>query len=430
MAIEPNSNGNLDISHRVRAQYTRAPFPPVSFFPIVTGPPREHIWLYSFTEAYYHAFRSYRPPAGRRILDAGCGTGHGIVQIRHQAPGAEVHACDFSAKSLEIARQRIAAMGEEPVTFHELNLLDLSSLPGKFDAIFCSGVVHHTADPVRALAQLKSKLKPDGVLYLMLYSQFGRRETLLMQRALKLLCQDPTDQQEGLRLGRLIFDGLPPANPIATWERVKWNNNHRQHAEAFIDMYVNANEKNYTMGAVVADLAAAGLKFLRFANAHEWVLANRMNAHPDLLARFNALPPLAQSEVMENLFPNQDQYLFFATHTENAAVPPAWLTANSLVGWKDQLTAIRSPLAAALTANPDPAGYILWTGYFGHRTRLDGSALQLLNGCAGQQSAGAIAAAWEHQEPTSRQGKGLEWLRQFEGNGLIYFKSVAAGSPG
>ena len=430
MADEPNSDGNKEISSRVHAQYTRAPFPPVSFFPIMTGPPRERIWLYSYTEAYYHAFRSYRQPAGRRILDAGCGTGHGIVQIRHQAPGAEVHACDFSAQSLDIARQRIAGMGGEPVTFHELNLLDLSSLPGEFDAIFCSGVVHHTADPVKALAELKSKLKPDGVLYLMLYSQFGRRETLLMQRALKLLCQDPTDQQEGLRLGRLIFDGLPPANPIATWERVKWNNNHRQHAEAFIDMYVNANEKNYTMGGVASDLAASGLKLLRFANANEWALANRMNAHPDLLARFNALPPLAQSEVIENLFPNQDQYLFFVTHVENVAAQPAWLTANSCVGWENQWTAIRSPLAAALAPKPDPAGFTLWTGYFGSHTRLDRCALELLNGCAGQQSVGAIAAAWEQQEPASRQGKGLECLRQLEANGLIYFKRLADGSPG
>ena len=430
MAGEPNFDENQEISSRVQAQYTRAPFPPVSFFPIVTGPPAGRIWLYSYPEVAYHAFRSYRRPAGRRILDAGCGTGHGIVQIRHQAPGAEVHACDFSAQSLAIARQRIAAMGGEPVTFHALNLLDLSSLPGQFDAIFCSGVVHHTADPVRALAQLKSKLKPDGVLYLMLYSQFGRRETLLMQRALKLLCQDPTDQQEGLRLGRLIFDGLPPANPIATWERVKWSNNHRQHAEAFIDMYVNANEKNYTIGGVAADLAAAGLKFLRFANAHEWVLANRMNAHPDLVARFDALPPLAQSEVMENLFPNQDQYLFFATHAETEPVQPDWLSANSLVGWADQLTAIRSPLAVSLTAKPGPDGFIFWAGYFGQRTRLDDSAMQLLNRCDGRQTVRAIAATWEHQPPATRQGKGLEWLRLLEANGLIYFKSLADGSPG
>ena len=424
MATGPNSDGANDISSRVREQYTRAPFPPVSFFPIVSGPPAQRIWLYSYTEACYHAFREYRLPAGRRILDAGCGTGHGIVQIRHQAPGAEVHACDFSAQSLAIARQRIAAMGGEPVTFHELNLLDLAGLPGQFDAIFCSGVVHHTADPVRALAQLKSKLKPDGVLYLMLYSQFGRRETLLMQRALKLLCPDPTDQQEGLRLGRLVFDGLPPANPIATWERVKWNNNHRQHAEAFIDMYVNANEKNYTVAGVFADLAAAGLKFLRFANAHEWVLANRMNAHPDLLARFNALAPLAQYEVIENLFPHQDQYLFFVTHAENDPPQPGWLATGSLAGWEDQLTAVRSPLAASLTSVADPNGYFWWAGYFGQRTRLDAGAVRLLNGCDRRRSLREVCAEWGRQQPAGLRDKGLEWLRMLEAYGLIYFTNA------
>jgi len=38
------------------------------------------------------------------------------VQIRHQAPGAEVHAFDFSARSLEFARRKIEALGGEPVT--------------------------------------------------------------------------------------------------------------------------------------------------------------------------------------------------------------------------------------------------------------------------------------------------------------------------
>ena len=131
-------------------------------------------------------------------------------------------------------------------------------------SIFCSGVVHHTADPVRALQELKSKLKPDGVLYLMLYSQFGRRPTMLMQRAIKMLSRNPKDQQEGLQVGRMLFDALPSTNPIATWEREKWSDNHRAHPEAFIDMYVNANEKNYSIREVYADLAAAGLQFVRF----------------------------------------------------------------------------------------------------------------------------------------------------------------------
>jgi 2-polyprenyl-3-methyl-5-hydroxy-6-metoxy-1,4-benzoquinol methylase len=423
-ATSPSRGRDAVIGGAVREQYTRAPFPPVSFFPIVQGPPQQRIWVYSFTEAYYHAFRVYRRPAGKRLLDAGCGTGHGIVQIRHQAPGAEVHAFDFSARSLDFARHRIEALGGESVTFHELDILDLSGLPGQFDAIFCSGVVHHTADPVRALAQLKSKLKPDGVLYLMLYSQFGRRESILMHRAIKLLCKDPTDQFEGLEVGRMLFDGLPPSNPIATWERVKWSNNHRKHAEAFIDMYVNANEKDYTISEVFRDLEVAGLRFLRFANPHQWDLLARMRAAPELVERFNSLPLLAQYEVIEHIFPEQDQYLFVATHAQSGVAKPGWLEAGSLVGWESRLTAIRSPFAAAQGQVEGQTGQALWTGYFGQAARLDTFAVDLLESCDGQRSLAAICEAWEHKHGSQVRGKGLEFLQMMEDRGLLYLVQI------
>jgi len=425
METHPIPEPEAIVSERVRTQYTRAPFPPVSFYPIVNGPPQQRIWLYSFTETFYHAFRVLRKPAGVRLLDAGCGTGHGIQQIRHLAPGAEVHACDFSAESLALARRRIDALGGEPVTFHELNLLDLSALPGKFDAIFCSGVVHHTANPVRALQQLKSKLKPDGVLYLMLYSQFGRRPTLLMQRAIKLLSRNPADQQEGLRWGRMLFDGLPAANPIATWEREKWGDNHRQHAEAFIDMYVNANEKNYSVREIYHDLAAAGLRFCRFSNPHSWDLAGQMSAAPELLERYRALPELEQFELVEHLFPDQDQYLFVATHEENTRAMPEWVSRGSLVGMEDRLTAVRSPFAQELKiAKPRP-GFSLWKGYFEQAAWLDPHTLDLLARCDGQLSLKEIAAGWEQRHGAEVQGKGAEFLRQLESYGLVYLADRA-----
>ena len=408
----------------VRQQYTQAPFPPVGLFPIVKGSPKKLIWSYSFAEVYYHAFRIYREPAGKRLLDAGCGTGHGIIQIRHQAPGAEVHAFDFSPKSLELAQQRVEAMGGEPVTFHEMDILELTSLPGQFDAIFCSGVVHHTANPIRALIQLKSKLKPDGVLYLMLYSQYGRRETILMQRAIKLMCKDPTDQREGLRVGRQIFDCLPPRNPIVVWERTRWSNNHRKHDEAFIDMYVNANEKDYTIRGVCEDLSAAGLKFLRFTDPHLWHLSGRMKAPSELIERFNALPPLGQYEIMENLFPDHDQYAFVATHEECPVTPPAWLSGGLLAPQEDKLTAMRSPFAKTLGPEPGRPGSTLWAGYFGARARLNKDSIDLLNSCDGRYSVKKIVEVWEQSHPAVAQGKGLLNIHTMEYYGLIYLKEI------
>lgn len=425
MDTKQSTESEISISERVRKQYSQAPFPPMSLFPIQSGSPKQPIWLYGFTEAYYHAFRVYRKPSGVRLLDAGCGTGHGVRQIRHLAPGAEVHACDFSPSSLAHARKRIEALREGDVTFHEMNLLDLSALPGKFDAIFCSGVVHHTANPVQALQQLKSKLKPDGVLFLMLYSRFGRRPTILMQQVIKLLTQNSNDQQEGLRLGRMIFDGLPPRNPIATWEREKWSNNHRQHAEAFIDMYVNANEKNYSVREVYEDLASAGLRFVRFSNPQAWNLAERMAAHPELIKRFSGLSKLEQYDLIEQLFPDQDQYLFFATHAENTMPLPEWVNSRTFSGWEDRLTAIRSPLALAVENAPSKPGTLAWRGYFGRTVFLDNLSFELLEDCDGKRSIKQIVHAWDERHQSRSTDKGMEFIRMMEFYGLIYLTELA-----
>jgi len=426
MNKKPTPERETSVSERVRSQYTAAPFPPVSYFPVVSGPPQHRTWLYSFTEIYYHAFRKLRHPAGARLLDAGCGTGHGVHQIRHLAPGAEVHACDFSPSSLAIARQRIEALGGEPVTFHELDLLDLRKLPGKFDAIFCSGVVHHTADPVRALQELKSKLKPDGVLYLMLYSQFGRRPSMLMQRAIKLLSRNPKDQQEGLQVGRMLFDALPSTNPIATWEREKWSDNHRAHPEAFIDMYVNANEKDYSIREVYADLAAAGLQFVRFDKPQLWQLGARMTLPQELQARFQALPALGQYEVIEHLFPDRDQYMFMATHAGKPAALPAWLVRGSLAGLEHRFTATRSTFIAEINPTTPQPGFSYWSGYFEILTQLDTLTRDLLNRCDGKDSVADVIAGWEKAHGTLVQGRGAEFIRMLEARGLVYLSEIAA----
>jgi len=54
---------------------------------------------------------------------------------------------------------------------------------------------------------------------------------------------------------------------------------------------------------------------------------------------------------------------------------------------------------------PDSTGHVVWAGYFGQQTRLDGSAVTLLNGCDGRRSLRAVCAEWERQQPVALHGK-------------------------
>lgn len=394
-----------EISQRVRQQYEDAPFPPVSAFPVRSEVDR--VWLYSFSEVYYHAFGEWREPAQARLLDAGCGTGMGIQQIRHLAPGAEVHACDLSNASLQVAARRIEVLNQGTVTFHQMDLLDLSALPGQFDAIFCSGVVHHTGDPVQALRQLKSKLKPDGVLYLMLYSRFGRRPTMLMRRVLQLLEAD-------VPLGSQLLAALPKDHFLARWEYETKGGLNLTHREWFIDTYLNAQEKNYSIGEVFSDLREAGLRFVRFAHPQWWELHNRLQAPPEIARRFAELPEQQRYELMENLFSDQEEYFFLAAHEEYRPVG----STRDPAGW----TAVRSSFARNRGVQAD--GGSLWQGYFGAGLSVDSYFEELLESCNGQQSLQEMCATWNVAHPQDPPEMSLAVLSEMERQGVLFFREL------
>jgi len=97
--------------------------------------------------------------AGRRILDAGCGSGPLMEALRDQ--GAIVTGFDKSAGMLELARRRLG--GDADLQVAELS----SPLPfpdGTFDDVIASLVLHYLEDWGTALTELRRVLKPGGRL--------------------------------------------------------------------------------------------------------------------------------------------------------------------------------------------------------------------------------------------------------------------------
>jgi SAM-dependent methyltransferase len=96
---------------------------------------------------------------GRRILDAGCGSGPITVKLRDR--GATVAGFDSSAEMLALARKRL---GPEA----DLRAADLASpLPypdDTFDDVIAALVLHYLQDWTGPLAELRRVLKPGGRL--------------------------------------------------------------------------------------------------------------------------------------------------------------------------------------------------------------------------------------------------------------------------
>ena len=97
--------------------------------------------------------------AGRRILDAGCGSGPLFAALRDR--GAEVSGIDLSAGMLEKARKRLGADADLQVA----DLADPLPFPDEsFDDVIASLVLHYLKDWKPTLAEIRRVLKPGGRL--------------------------------------------------------------------------------------------------------------------------------------------------------------------------------------------------------------------------------------------------------------------------
>ncbi len=114
-----------------------------------------------------HVLAAVPQAAFARALDAGCGTGVCSLALAERA--GRVVAFDLSDGSLRTARRLAEGAGAERFTFAQGSLLQLPFRDAAFDLVWSWGVVHHTADPARALDELARVLRPGGTLVLALY---------------------------------------------------------------------------------------------------------------------------------------------------------------------------------------------------------------------------------------------------------------------
>lgn len=97
--------------------------------------------------------------AGRRILDAGCGSGPVSAALRDR--GAVVTGIDASAGMLAVARRRLG----DDADLHVVDVRDpLPFADGAFDDVVASLVLHYLEDWGPTLAEMRRVLRPGGRL--------------------------------------------------------------------------------------------------------------------------------------------------------------------------------------------------------------------------------------------------------------------------
>jgi ubiquinone/menaquinone biosynthesis C-methylase UbiE len=99
-----------------------------------------------------------RLTASARVLDAGCGTGHGTAILAEHARSAV--GIDVSPPAIEDARRD----HEKRAEFLEADMRRLPFSDGEFDAVVCFEAISHLAEPGLALDELRRVLARGGLL--------------------------------------------------------------------------------------------------------------------------------------------------------------------------------------------------------------------------------------------------------------------------
>lgn len=330
------------ISANVEKLYDTYPFPPE---PLLDEPPPGYNWRWNWQAAY--GFCTGQAPSTQavRILDAGCGTGVGTEYLVHLNPEATVVGIDLSAGALAVAQERCRKSGADRVEFHHLSLFDVDQLSGEFDLINCVGVLHHTPDPIGGIQALAKKLTPGGLLHVFVYAELGRWEIKLMQEAIGLLQGNQRGNfQDGVAIGRRLFETLPETNRLRQREEERWSWENKRD-ECFADMYVHPQEIDYNINTVFELIEASGLEFLGFSNPQVWSLERLVGQAPELIARAANLDQRQRYRLIELLDPSTiTHYEFFLARpplprpdwANDAALLAAIPTPNPcLDGWRD-----------------------------------------------------------------------------------------------
>lgn len=123
-------------------------------------------------EPHIPAFAQFERWAGKRVLEVGCGIGTDTINFARA--GATVTAVDLSTESLALARRRAEVFGlADKIRFFAANAEQLSSVVPvqQYDLVYSFGVIHHTPDPQRAVAEVRKFMSKSSEFRMMVYAK-------------------------------------------------------------------------------------------------------------------------------------------------------------------------------------------------------------------------------------------------------------------
>ena len=240
----------------IRDFYTSHPFPP----PVANLDRAREMWRdENIHRAEHHLLwpeTAYR--ADLDVLIAGCGTWQAAkYAICH--PAAHVVGIDVSSTSLEHTERLKQNYDLANLEVRQLAVENVAELDRGFDLIICTGVLHHLVDPDTGLRALRSVLKPDGAMNLMVYAPYGRDGVYMMQEYCRRLGVGTS--QEEIRDLVTVLRSLPEHHPLLA---TQGGSREFPNADALADAVLNPRDRSYSVSQLYDFVESNGLKLSRW----------------------------------------------------------------------------------------------------------------------------------------------------------------------
>ena len=322
---------------KVKRQYEAMPYPPCN--PQDDKKRLVLTWLEDLPMINHYCFAGKQSFKKRfRALVAGGGTGDATIFLAEQlraigATDAEIVHLDMSEASIALARERARIRGLDNITWVNYSLLSLPALGlGQFDYINCSGVLHHLADPDLGLRALRSVLKNDGAIGLMLYATTGRTGVYQLQALMRLINGGQTgqqaDAQRKIANTRELLGSLPPSNWFMRSEDL--HHDHKLGDAGIYDLLLHSQDRSYTVGELFdwlgsdtpdghgLHLAFSDVQRGRSPYLPHMVLGSKPTA---MAAELRKLPLRQQYEMAELMIGNIITHSLYVTQNASGTAP-------------------------------------------------------------------------------------------------------------
>ena len=241
------------MSDPVQKHYQSYPYP---HYPLIASVRRCDTYALNLDALWGRFNRMLPPPEAKKILIAGCGT-FAPYPWSVANPDVPITALDLSEKSLRRARLHCALHGRTNIIYRCGDLSDQAAIDGEFGLIDSYGVLHHLEDPLAGLKSLERRLVPGGILRIMLYSRYARREEESIRRALRMLGIDTPRNARAMQ--NRAASGSRLANYLAASDEAVT-------VSGLADALLHPRVHTYRVDQLLEVIAQTGLELLMFAH--------------------------------------------------------------------------------------------------------------------------------------------------------------------